>query len=269
MVVHFGDRDIFNQKEGELMAKEINWNVVLVVLVIGVVGILLLSNSGILTGAVIDATNSAGTTGKIAKWTSSSKLGNYVITESTNPAGKIGIGVTPSSPYDNKLEVYDSIGITSTDATVPIRAQLSQDSGTLYLGENIYYSGGEWKRFDMNKKGSQIRLTALDVSDSSYSSDIFAIYAWWWDPTLSQLTMSEHKIFSIDQFSSQVNVNSLNIKFDLVVDGWLTVGGRTVFEAPTLYFTGVEDKNGNSAAKYLCIDSNNLVFKSPNPCKTL
>ena len=34
------------------MVKEINWNTVLVVLVIGVVGILLLSNSGILTGAL-------------------------------------------------------------------------------------------------------------------------------------------------------------------------------------------------------------------------
>ena len=115
MVVHFGDRDIFNQKEGELMAKEINWNVVLVVLVIGVVGILLLSNSGILTGAVIDATNSAGTTGKIAKWTSSSKLGNSVITES---AGKVGIG---TSILTDKLSVKGFIssqiadGATYTD----------------------------------------------------------------------------------------------------------------------------------------------------------
>ena len=88
-----------------MVENKINWNTVLVVLVIGVVGILLLSNSGILTGAFSkDITGAwgsgSGTDGRIAKWSGTSSLTNSVITELNS-----NIGIGPINPTTDKLSV--------------------------------------------------------------------------------------------------------------------------------------------------------------------
>ena len=108
---------------------KVNWNTVLIVLVIGVVGILLLSNSGILSGAFSKDVTGAwgsggGTVGSIPIWTGPTSLGRSSLTENgynlrtSKPlyAGGLSIGTETLGESDKPATMFIR---PSSDAAVP------------------------------------------------------------------------------------------------------------------------------------------------------
>ncbi|MFH1319555.1 MAG: hypothetical protein ABII90_02730, partial [Bacteroidota bacterium] len=81
---------------------------------------------------------------------------NDVVRMNINPSGNVGIGTTSPHPA-NKLEVVNTIGLWSGSDAYPVRGQIDQNGGTLYISENTYYSGG-WQKFESSSGSSQIRL---------------------------------------------------------------------------------------------------------------
>ncbi|OFX31715.1 MAG: hypothetical protein A2X08_06640 [Bacteroidetes bacterium GWA2_32_17] len=71
--------------------------------------------------------------------------------------GNVGIGIA-NPHFDNKLEVVNTIGLWSGNSSYPVRGQIEQNGYEMYIGENIYYSDGDWHKFQDGLGTSQIQL---------------------------------------------------------------------------------------------------------------
>ena len=74
-----------------------------------------------------------------------------------NTNGNVGIGIA-NPHFDNNLEVVNSIGLWSGNSSYPVRGQIEQNGYEMYIGENIYYSDGDWHKFQDGLGTSQIQL---------------------------------------------------------------------------------------------------------------
>jgi len=249
------------------MVKEINWNTGLVVLVIGVVGILLLSNSGILTGAFSkDITGAwgsgSGVPNYIAKWSGSGPTTTALTRSILIYDNDFSVGVGVNTPHsDNKLEVARVIGVSVPQSLT--KAQIEQDLSSLYIDENIFYANSKWNRFNQDRGGAQIRLTAPDRGADAYGNASGELRFSQWNANGGL----NGDVFVIDKYGD------VKISRNLDVDGLtlnthsLYVSGSSSLMGDILYLGVVEQRSSN--AKYLCItDYDSSVFKSPVPCGT-